>query len=243
MEDEPFFNRYANIYYNPKNPANLKDFENRQLFLGAAARVVPDFADSLFKATHPLILDWIKEHGSLPTQKDPPRWTEFYTGIFEAIRDWAKTFSIDTEWVIAEAYDASIVALTYAEKGIDPMKALGTWRRSRHGSARKPFDLPAWDPYRESEDAYIVRANTAWELVRAQHVEETKSRLEVEGAAPMPAKRRRRPDPDVRFEWAALNWCAGKSINELADQYLEDTEAIRIAVARVLKDLGFGRPT
>ena len=238
MEDEPLFNRYARIYYNPKSPANLRDFENMQLFLGAAARNVPGFADSLFQTTHSIMEDWFRKHGAFPRPSSPEQ-AEFHTRIVDAIRDWARTFNIETEWVIREAFDATVVALTYAGKGIDPVKALGTWRRPHEGSSRKPFDLPLWDPYTESEGTYLARANTEWERVRDQHIADTKTELKNEGAVPVPAKRKREADPDVRFEWAAMKRCAGKSIKELADQYLEDTEAIRIAVSRVLKDLGF----
>jgi hypothetical protein len=60
---------------------------------------------------------------------------------------------------------------------------------------------------------------------------------------PIPARRKRRLDKKLQFEWAAFRLCARMPVEELADQYREDTEAIRISVARILKDLGFDPPT
>ena len=71
----------------------------------------------------------------------------------------------------------------------------------------------------------------------------TKAELAKAGLERVPGQRKRRLNKEFPFEWAALHRCAGKSIEEIADQYAEDTEAIRISVSRILKGLGFLPPT
>lgn len=241
MQD-PLYNRYAGIYYNPENPENLQEFESQQLFLRAAAQHVPGFADSLFKAVIPRVIDQVKKYGSLP-QFGSPRFNEYSLGISAAILAWAKSFHIDVEWVLREAFDAAFLGLQYVRKGIDPLEAFGTWRRGADGALRRAFQLPAWEPYAESEENYTRRANAEWKQARNEHVAATKGELASARAWKVRPRRKRRLGADLHFKWAALHRCTGMSIEELADLYSEDTEAIRISVSRILKDLGFEPPT
>jgi len=240
--EDPLFNLYARIYYDPKNPANLRDFQNRQVFLRAAAQNVPGFADSLFKVTWARIHDWIKLNGSLP-RPDSPAYGEFYSQIFAEIRGWARSYKIEVNWVIDEAFSAVVLGLRYAETGIDPVEAFGGWRRTHAGTAMRAFQLPAWEPLEECEPSYIARADRAWRQARKQYIAATKADPANAGRKLLPAPRKRRISPGLRLKWAVLHRCAGKSIEELADEYREETEPIRISVSRVLKDLGFDPPT
>ena len=234
---------YPRIYYDPRNPANLKDFQNRQLFLRIAAEKVPGFALSLFKVTGRIIRDWIKRNGSLP-RPDSPGYKEYYTRFFGVIRKWATQYHIEADWVINEAQDIAIVGLLYAQKGIDPVLAFGTWRRALPvKNTHRTFELPAWDPYAETPEAYRIRADREWQRVRDDYIQATSAELERAGLKQVPAPRKRKFVTELRFTWAALHRCSGKSIDELADEYREDTETIRISVSRILKDLGFESPT
>jgi|ERR1017187_1554038 hypothetical protein len=230
---------YPRIYYDPKNPENLKDFQNRQLFLRIAAEKVPGFALSLFKVTGRISGDWIKRSRSLP----PPD-REYYIQLFGAIRKWARRYHIEADWVISEAQDIAMVGPLYAQKGIDPVLAFGTWRRALPvKNTHRAFELPAWDPYAETPEAYRIRADREWQRVRDDYIQATSAELERAGLKQVPAPRKRKFVTELRFTWAALHRCSGKSIDELADEYREDTETIRISVSRILKDLGFESPT
>jgi len=239
----PFSNDYADIYYDPKDPANLWDLQNRQQFLHAAALHVPRFADSLFEAAFPIVRERIEGHGSLP-QSGSPDYSEFYAQIFAAIRGWAREFNIEVGWVVQEAWEIVVVAITYAHKGIDPLKAFGTWWRSKHpGNGTRAFLLPSWNPREESPTAYAVRANRAWKQLRDKYIAATKIELENAGLEAVPKRRKRQFPEELRFKWAVLHKCAGTPIKKLADESRQDTEVIRIAISRILKDLGFEPPT
>ena len=259
MQDPPIY-RYAGIYYDPRDSANLKTLQDRQLFLGAAARVVQRFVESLFEVVWNLSTERIRTSGALPRRnsqeftdyndkralprRNSQEFTDYNDKLFAATAKWAKDFNIEAPWIIDEAYSAVVCGLLYAGKGIDPIEAFGTWRRSTPVLNRKwAFQLPAWDPPAESERAYIARANREWPRLRDEYVAATKAELARSGLERVPARRRRRVNPEFRFEWAALHRCGGKPIEELADQYREDTEVIRISVSRTLKGLGFELPT
>jgi hypothetical protein len=236
--DSPFSMDFGGVHYDPKNPANLLDLKNKQQFLCSAAQHVPRFADSLLEATVPLIVDQIKSRGSLP-KKSSPEYNDFWSRAIAAIRDWARSFHIDVNWIVDEAWGIVIVAIDYFQKKIEPLKAFGTWRRSLHpGTGTHPFLLPAWNPHQESPGAYAVRANKAWTQVRKEYIATKKKELSEAGLKGVPRSREREFSEELRFEWAVLYRCAGKSIEELADTYREDAEAIRISVSRILKDLG-----
>jgi hypothetical protein len=234
--EPPLANRYAGIYCEPKPPVNLKDFGNQQAFLSAAALAVPKFAASLLTATFRLTAARIKSHGSLP-RWGAPDFDEYSARFVHAVRKWAKDFHIEADWVIREAVDAALTGLVYYQRGIDPVKAFGTWRRPIRGSAKAQLELPAWQPYMESEQSYIARLDAALKEWIDSHIAAKKS--ELAGVKPVPARRKRGPEPDKRFEWAALHRCIGTPIKTLADQNCECTEVVRISVSRVLKDLGF----
>jgi hypothetical protein len=237
--EDPLSNSYAGIHYDPKDPGNLRDFVNRQLFLCAAAHYVPRFAASLFEVTWAIINDRIARNGSLP-RSDSADSGEFYSRLYGAIREWAKGFRIEADWVINEAHDATILGIRYTQTGIDPVTAFGSWRRSICAKdITRPFQLPTWDTNAESESGYIARADNAWRQARDEYVAATKNELERAGLREVPARRKRRLDPELRLEWTALYRCGGKPIEELADHYCEETEVIRISVSRILKDLGF----
>jgi hypothetical protein len=109
----------------------------------------------------------------------------------------------------------------------------------RPRSANRIFQLPAWDPTVESESSYIARSDAAWKQLRGEYVTVTKLELAKAGLKKLPARRKRRLNAELRIEWAALFRCAGWSIEEIADRDAEETEAVRISVSRILKDLGF----
>jgi hypothetical protein len=218
----PFSNDYADIYYDPKDPTNLWDLQNRQQFLRAAAQHVPRFADSLFEMTCPLIREWFDRHGSLPKQASPD-YRKFYSQVFAAIRDWARGFNIEVGWVVEEAWTIVVVAIGYANKGIDPLTAFGTWWRKTHpGGDTRAFLLPAWNPREESQTAYAVRANKAWKQLRDEYITATKIELEKAGLEAVPKRRKRQFPEELRFEWAVLHKCEGTPIEELADKYREE---------------------
>ena len=160
-----------------------------------------------------------------------------------ALREWAKCYHIEVPWVIDEAWQIVFSAILYAQKGIDPVKAFGTCRRKMQPRMdSRSFQLPPWDTEAESETSYVKRANEAWAKSRDEYIAETKRALESKGFLKVP-RRRKRKYTDKHLEWAVLYQCAPKSINELAEQYREDTETIRISVTRILKPLGFEPPT
>jgi hypothetical protein len=236
-------NNYPGIYYDPKNPANIKDLQNRQLFLRIASQKVPDFAGSLFESTVPVIAEGVKVNGSFP-RRDSPGSDEYYIQAFSAIREWARRFNIEAAWIVSEAYGIVILGLRYAESGIDPVLAFGGWRRKMHPrKTHQAFLLPAWDPEAETPAAYVVRADQEWQRLRDQHIEAKKAELERSGFRKVPAPRTKKFSLELRLTWAVLHRCGGKSVDDLADEYREETEAIRISVARILKDLGLQSPT
>jgi len=239
---DPLYNRYAGIYYDPESPANLQEFETHQLFLRAGARHVPGFADSLFEAVIPRLLDEIKKYGSLP-RFGSPRFSKYSLEMSHAILAWAKSFHIDVDWVLREAFDAAFVGFQYVRKGIDPLKAFGTWRRGAGGSATRAFQLPAWDPYAESEENYIRRANAGWTQSRKEHIAAMKLELGRANASKVRPRRKTRLGADFHFKWAVLHQCASMTVEALADLDGEDVEVIRISVSRLLNDLGFELPT
>lgn len=240
--DDPFKN-YPGTYYDPRNPANLKDLQNRQLFLRLAAEHVPGFVVSLFEAAVPVIGDWMKRNGSVPHGGSPGS-REYYTLLYGAIRRWARRYNIEVDWMISEAHSAVFIGLLYAQKGIDPALAFGTWRsKLRVRKAYRDFRLPAWDSEAESPQAYIDRADQEWRRVRDEYIESTRAELAAAGLKQIPIPRKRRLTNEARFTWAVLHQCSGKSVDEVADEYREDTETVRISVARVLKELGFTPPT
>ena len=60
------------------------------------------------------------------------------------------------------------------------------------------------------------------------------------GEKPLYGKRKRGNTlPEMRYEWAALKQCSGKTIAEIADLYEEDSEVVRRATNRILDNLGF----
>ena len=120
--DSPFSMDFGGVYYDPKNPANVLDLKNKQQFLSSAAQHVPRFADSLLEATVPLIADQIKRLGSLP-KKSSPEYNDFWSRAIAAIRDWARSFHIDVNWIVDEAWGIVIVAIDYSNNEIDPVKA------------------------------------------------------------------------------------------------------------------------
>jgi hypothetical protein len=239
---DPLYNRYAGIYYNPENPDNLQEFESQQLFLRAGAQHVPGFADSLFEAVIPRVHDQLKRYGSLP-RFGSPRFREYSLEMSAATLAWAKSFHIDVDWVLREAFDAGFMGFQYVRKGIDPLEAFGTWRRGADGSARRAFQLPAWDPFMESEKNYIRRANAEWGQAREEHIAARKLELARAGASSVRPRRNTRLGAALHFKWAVLHRCAGMTFEELADLDGEDLEAIRISVSRLLKDLSFELPT
>jgi hypothetical protein len=242
VEELPF-GLYAGIYPSPKEPLSLAEFQNQQLFLQTAAQTIPGFASSLFGPTWELFTDWSKANagGSKP---DAEAYGEVQSRVVGMIRDWARYFNIEIGWVITEAYDAVILSLRYWELGKDPVNAFGAWRRTMTPrDAIRAFELPSWDPFAESATKYVARADRAWKRARNQYLRDTQDELKKAGLKPVPKSRKRRLGPDLRFTWAAWHRCAGRSIKDLADEYKEDTEAIRISVSRILKDLGFSEPT
>ena len=90
---------------------------------------------------------------------------------------------------------------------------------------------------------YRIRADREWRRLRDEYIQATIAELENAGLKRVPAPRKRRFATELRFTWAVLHRCCGKSIDELADEYREETETIRISVSRILKDLGFESPT
>ena len=101
----------------------------------------------------------------------------------------------------------------------------------------------AWKPREESPAAYAVRANRAWKQLRNEYIAATKIELENAGLETVPKRRKRQFSEELRFKWAVLHKCAGTSIKQLADESRQDTEVIRIAISRILKDLGLELPT
>ena len=79
--DDKFSNRYAGLYFDPKDPGNLKIFQARQLFLRAAAGSVPGFAVSLFEKGGTVVASWVKNNGALPLNL--VRLSIGYTGSLE----------------------------------------------------------------------------------------------------------------------------------------------------------------
>jgi len=237
--DDPVPDWHTGIFYDPKNPENLKDFQNRQLFLRIAAQNVPEFAKSFFEATSTLISGWIRDHGSLPAYGSSAS-KEYSSRYFDITSDWARRFNIEADWVINETRDIALSGILYSRKGIDPVLAFGTWRRSlRPTTAKRSFLLPAWDPNTETQPAFIARANGEWRRLRDEYVSATKAELEKAGLKRVPASRMRNFAKELRYTWAALHQCAGTPIDALADQYRQETEAVRISVTRILRDLGF----
>jgi hypothetical protein len=235
--EEPLFNRHGGVYYDPKNPANLKDFENRQLYLRAAEQKVEGFSNSLLEVALPLIAVRIQSHGSLPTPSAPD-FEAFGSQIMSAVQDWAKSFHIDVAWVHQQALDALDVKLFHIYEKIDSTQIFGMWRRSITSPRLMTFELPGWDPLVESESRYVARADREWRRLRSEYVGRAKAELDEHNFKRVPSRRKRRLSPELRFEWAALHRCAGVSIESLADQYREETEAIRISVSRTLAELG-----
>ena len=78
-----------------------------------------------------------------------------------------------------------------------------------------------------------------WGQVRDAYVEQTEHDLLKIGLKRVPAKRKKKVAAEVRFEWAALRQCTETSIDDLADQYSVESEAIRVSTSRILKGLGF----
>jgi hypothetical protein len=236
---EQFVHRYTDLFYDPKDPSNLKVFKERQLFLRIAAQIVPDFAQSFFEATWRTTADWIQPNGSLP----PPRsaaYTEYWSQLFGAIGNWARRFNIETGWVIDEVWCTAFTGIAYEEKGIGAVLAFGTWRRSPQPTHdTRAFQLPAWDPRVETKPSYIARADGAWEQLRDAYVEQTENDLLRLGLKRIPAKRKNRVTAEVRFEWAALLQCTDTPIDDLAERYNAETETIRVSTDRILKGLGF----
>ncbi len=241
MQD-PIYNRYAGIYYNPESPDNLQEFEGHQLFLRAGAQHVPRFADSLFEAVIPKVAYQLKRYGSLP-RFGSPRFRKYSLETSAATLAWAKSLHIDVDWVLEEAFTAAFMGFQYAHRGIDPLEAFGTWRRGVGGSATRAFQLPAWDPYFESEEDYIRRANAGWRQARKEHIATRKLELARARASKVRPRRKTRLGADFHFKWAVLHRCADMTFEELADLEGEDVEAIRISVSRLLRDLGFETPT
>ena len=129
-EERSFIRSYAGIFYDPKEPSNLKIFQDQQVFLRVAARIVPDFARSLLAPGITVIADWIKRHGSVPTRTSPA-YSEYCSQYLNVVREWARRFNIETDWVIKEACDTVFLGIVYAEKDIDPVLSrlnLLTWR-------------------------------------------------------------------------------------------------------------------
>lgn len=239
-EERSFIRGYTGIFYDPKEPSNLKSFQDQQVFLRIAARIVPDFARSLLVPGSTVIADWIERHGSVPTPTSPA-YSEYCSQFLKVVRDWAAGFKIETNWVIAEACDTIFSGIVYAEKGIDPVLAFGTWRRSPQPTRDiRPFQLPAWNPRVETKPSYVTRADRAWAQLRDAYVKETESDLVRVGLKRVPAKRdENEVTAEVRFEWAALRQCTITSIDDLADRYGVETERIRVSTDRILKGLGF----
>jgi hypothetical protein len=239
MED-PLSNRYAGIYYDPKDPDNLFAFARKQLFLAAAARVVPVFAESLFQVVWSILNERIGRCGSVP-RNGAPDYAQFYVGLFAAIRGWSKQFKIDANWVVNEGLSAALCALRYVEKGIDPVAALGTWRRSPSASLEKhSFELSAWDPKLESEADYRRRVDEEWPKFRDEYIASQISKVEHAGLQRIQRRRHRRHTTDEKFEWAALHRCTGSSFEQIASEEDEETQYVRSTVLEVLAGLGFG---
>jgi hypothetical protein len=133
--EESLSNRYAGIYYDPKEPENLREFEHRQLFLRAAARSVPNFANALFATTIPIIAAWLDKRAANPST-EPEAYAEFRSQELAALVSWAKSFNILTNWVVREAHNIVYLGINYAQKGIDVLEAFGAWRRGSTSDAR-----------------------------------------------------------------------------------------------------------
>ena len=242
MED-PFSGTHRGVYYNPTDSTNLKDFQNRQAFLRIAAQHVPGFAESFCTAALGVMGERIKQHGSLPSPNEPD-FREYYSHFYDAVRTWARKYNIEVDWVINEAPTLAASILHYRDKGIAPILAFGTWRRTiRVKKAYRNFSLPAWDPEAELPGDYVVRVDREWRRVRDDYIKKTKADLAAAGMKPIPLPRKSRLTNERRFIWAALHQCLGKSVDEIAEDSHEETEVVRISVARVIEELGFTPPT
>jgi hypothetical protein len=238
-EEQSFIRGYAGIFYDPREPSNLKIFQDQQVFLRIAAKIVPDFARSLLVPGSTVIADWITRHGSVPAPTSPA-YSEYCSQFLKVAREWARRFNIETNWVVTEACDTVLSGIVYGGKGIDPVLAFGTWRRTpKAGGETRAFQLPAWNPRVETDAAYVARADSAWEQLRDAYVVETKNEMIKAGQKRVPAKRKNKVAPEVRFEWAALRQCTSTPIADLADRYGVETEEIRVSTDRILRGLGF----
>jgi hypothetical protein len=235
----PLFKRYADVYYDPKDPTNLLVFESQQLFLAAAAQVIPCFAEQLFQVVWTAVGDRIRSCGSLPAASSSD-FVEYYSGLFAAIREWAKSFNIEAHWVVDEAHSAAICGLLYREKGIDPIVAMGTWRRSVSGGyATRQFQLPVWQPTMESQSSYIRRADREWQKARDEHIAAVELQAEQQGLEKIPSRRNRKHGLDVKFEWAALRRCLNTPYEQIALEADEDLQYVKSTVREILDRIGF----
>jgi hypothetical protein len=115
------------------------------------------------------------------------------------------------------------------------------------GSWPTNLDLTTWNPYLEPEtdfkrryDKILALACSQAILQRDRSVSAIKCALDRSGEDPLPRKRKRgNTVPEMRYEWAALRQCSGKTIAEIADLSQEDSEVVRRATNRILDELGF----
>jgi hypothetical protein len=129
------------------------------------------------------------------------------------------------------------------------LEAASKRRRNRSVLRTRPMklDLPTWNPYTESEAHFKQRFDEVLAQASKQAIEKRdqalfaiKQELDRVRERPMPRNRRRgNVVPEMRYEWAALRQCSGKTIVEIADLYEEDSEVVRRATNRILDSLGF----
>jgi hypothetical protein len=239
MDDSPYQERFAGAYYQSENPANAFVLEERQRFMRAAADVVPCFGESLFEACCAAI----NARKVQPLEPAPAAGSGFWAIVAEPIRKWARSFNVETPWVIAEAQSAILCGIRYAQNGIDPMKAFGTWRTSTAvAKAARPILMPVWDFERESQPAYVSRADVEWLRQRDEYIAECKAKIAQTGLTKIPVARKPQFPVEKKFEWAALHQCTKKAFEQIAQEDDVEPKYARSEALAILDRLGLLPP-
>jgi hypothetical protein len=182
-----------------------------------------------------------------------------FLDVQSALTGWAEKYNIVSDWSLRAAFNALTIpidsgppqerfcmSLARMKERCIQYHASSLLTRPRNGERELGSPAP-WNPYLESEAQYKRR----WEacihesLARARQIRdesilETKAQFVGTGEKPLARKRKRgNVLPGLRYEWAALKQCSGKTVTEIADRYQEDTEVVRRAANRIIKAVGF----
>jgi hypothetical protein len=138
--------------------------------------------------------------------------------------DWASSFNLDVEWAISMFFSAIRI-------GSFPKKTV-QFNSVVIYSPPPRFRFPVWN-MQEDEVRYRSRVNQMCASMMDEYIEKSKTRR-----SGYPTQHGRSGAVEMRYAWAALKVCQGRTYDQIAEMHAVTPQAIGRMVAKICDRIG-----